>query len=107
MSPDLWRRNFFAFMIRLLGITLMIEGLGIFIMSGFEPLFMLMAVFLFLSGQGGFMLPGTVSWHMVFDTYENNKNRKNIQRKFVEERLEKVIPRARKRAKRSKKTGRK
>ena len=67
----------------------MIEGLGIFVMSEFKPIFMAMAVFLFLSGQGGFMLPNTVSWHIVFDVYEQKKGRKKSRRKFVEKRLKK------------------
>ena len=96
MSKNTGSRTFFAFVIRLLGITLMVEGLGIFVMSMFEPLVMLMAIFLFLSGQCGFMLPSTVSWHLVFENYESRKSKKKVRRKFVETRLEKIIPKKRK-----------
>lgn len=92
MYPKMCRRTFFALVIRILGVTLMIEGFGIFIMSGFEPLFMVMAIFLFLSGQMGFLLPNTPSWHFVFDMYDLKKNEKKMRKKFIETKFETIIP---------------
>ena len=99
MAKTKWQRNFFAFVMRLLGVTLMIEGLAIFVMSMFEPLIMLMAIFLFLSGQCGFMLPSTVSWHIVFELHENKSTKEKVRRKFVEAKFEKIIHKKRKTAK--------
>ena len=89
--PRSGKRHFFAVAIRLLGLTLMIEGIGIWLMSFGEPLVKFMAVFIFLSGQCGFMLPKTASWHIVFDMYDLKHYKKHKTGRFVEKKLKQLV----------------
>ena len=98
MLPWKWREDIIAFLIKILGVTLMIEGLGLWFFSFGETVVFLMSLCFFFSGHWGFVLPHTDAWKRQFKEEQHEKKRpwmfklkeKSNKEKFVEKKLQEV-----------------